>query len=361
VKSTFFKPKNRPEDLNDGIKTSTLKKEGIDEAIINKIVAAINSGFYPNIHSLLIYKNEKLVFENYFSGRDQIWGQDLGVISHNEPDLHDVRSISKSVVSACVGIAINKGLIKDVKQPISLFFEEYQYLFEGLKKDITIEHLLTMSAGFEWDESSSYDNSAENNKIQMNLSPDPIAFVLNRPMVVAPGKKWEYNGGATQLLAAIIQKVSGKKINEFANEFIFKPLGIQNYDWICLIGTTNPAAASGLRLRSRDMLKFAILYLKEGKWKGVQVIPKAWVIESLIPKIEYPEGSYGYKFWMWNNEVKKQIFPVIAAAGNGDQRIYLDHKNSLIVVCTAGNYNNSNVRNNSNQILKKIYSAFPFS
>ena len=360
MKLTFFKPKNRPDDLNDGIKTSTLKKEGIDEAIINKIVAAINSGFYPNIHSLLIYKNEKLVFENYFSGRDQIWGEDLGVIPHNEYDLHDLRSISKSVVSACIGIAIDKGLIKDVKQAIHLFFDAYQSYFEGLKREITIEHLLTMSAGFEWDESSSYDNTG-NSKIQMNLSPDPIAYVLSRPMIAAPGEVWEYNGGATQLLAAIIQNVSGLKINEFAAEYIFKPLGIINYHWICFFGTSDPAAASGLRLRSRDLLKFATLYLNEGKWKGTKVIPKNWIIESLIPRKEHKEGRYGYQFWMWNNEVKKQIFPVIAAAGNGDQRIYLDHKNDLIVVCTAGNYNNWSIRNNSNQILKKVYTAFPFN
>ena len=360
MKITFFKPKNRPDDLNDGIKTSLLKREGIDEAIINKIVAAINNGFYPNIHSLLIYKNEKLVFENYFSGRDQIWGEDLGTISHNEPDLHDVRSISKSVVSACIGIAIQNGLIKDVHQPIHQFFGDYQNYFEGLKRDISIEHLLTMSAGFEWDESSSYEN-IENSKIQMNLSPDPIAFVLSCPMIATPGKVFEYNGGATQLLAAIIEYVSGQKINEFANSYIFQPLGIQSYNWICFVGTNNPAAASGLRLRSRDLLKFATLYLNKGKWKGIQIIPKEWVIETLIPRMEHKEGRYGYQFWMWNNEVKKQIFPVIAAAGNGDQRIYLDSKNKLIVVCTAGNYNNWSIRNNSNQILKKIYTAFPFN
>ena len=332
----------------------------MNELIINKIAKGIKNDFYPNIHSLLIYKNDTLVFEDYYSGKDEVWGTDIGIIAHNENQLHDVRSISKSVVSACVGIAIDRGLIKNSDQYISDFFHDYLHFFDDLKKEIKIEHLLTMSAGLEWNETISYA-STENSKIQMNHSIDPIAFVLSRNMLAKPGMVWEYNGGATQLLAAIIEKVSGLRIYEFANEYIFKAIGIDSFQWTTLPATGYPAAASGLRLRSRDLLKFGALYLNEGEWKGEKVIPSQWAKDSLDTKIKRPDGAYGYQFWMWENEVDNKTIPVIAAGGNGDQRIFIDKKNRLIVVCTAGNYNVLNIKNNTNEILKKIYTSFPFN
>ena len=148
---------------------------------------------------------------------------------------------------------------------------------------------------------------------------------------------------------------SGKNIHEFANEFLFKPLGIVKSEWTISPATDSPAAASGLRLTSRDMLKFGILYHNEGKWESKQIIPKEWVTESLKSSISRPDGGgYGYQFWVFNVQVQGKTLTIPAAVGNGDQRIYSDKLNNLIVVTTAGNYNNWDIKNNASVILKRI-------
>jgi CubicO group peptidase (beta-lactamase class C family) len=152
----------RPDDLNDGIQTSRLEDVGMNKAVIHEIIDSINTGFYPNRHSLLIYKNDKLVLEKYFAGKDEkAWAGDIGIIGHDINTLHDLRSVSKSIVSSCIGIAIAKGKIKSVDQKVFSFFPEYKNLNIGAKKDITIEHLLTMSSGLEWNEDIPYDHPAK--------------------------------------------------------------------------------------------------------------------------------------------------------------------------------------------------------
>jgi CubicO group peptidase (beta-lactamase class C family) len=359
-KQTNNDKSERPSDLNDGIRTSTLEDVGMNEKVISEIIDSINTGFYPNRHSLLIYKNDKLVLEKYFKGRDEkAWAGDVGVIEHNVNTLHDLRSISKSIVSSCIGIAITKGEIKSVDQKVFDFFPEYEKFNIETKKDLTIEHLLTMSSGLEWNEDIPYDNP-QNSEMLMTASKDPLAYILSRPMTDLPGTTWKYNGGTTQLLAEIIKRVSGKSVAEFANENIFKKLGITEYEWVQFPGTDSPIAASGLRLRPRDILKFGILYQNNGQWKREQVASQLWVDKSFASKVSRPEnGGYGYQFWVFNDTLQGKAMTWPAAVGNGDQRIFFDKKNDLLVVMTAGNYNKWDIKNNSFSILKKIYESFP--
>lgn len=348
----------KPQTLDDGIKTASLSEVGMDPSVINQLSAQISSNYYPNIHSLLIYKDNKLVFEKYFPGKDQIWGDDLGVIEHHLNDLHDVRSISKSVVSACIGIAISQGKIKSADQKVFDFFKEFAVYDTGMKKELSIKHLLTMSSGLEWNEEVPYDNPV-NSEIQMDKSKNPIEFVLSRSITSVPGTEWNYNGGTTELLAVIIERATGKKLDEFAKEYLFNPLGIKNFEWTKFPGTKNPAAASGLRLRSRDLLKFGILYHNKGKWNGKQLIPEAWINQSFQTMISRPKsGGYGYFFWTQTDTIQKQPVYLAIAVGNGDQRIFFDEKNNLLVVTTAGNYNLWTITNNSYAILKSIYTSF---
>ena len=355
----------KPRNLNDGIKTATVSEVGMDTSVVNEITNQITSGYYPNIHSLLIYKDDKLVYENYFKGKDQYLGKDLGVIEHGINDLHGIRSISKSVVSACIGIAINQGKIKNIDQKVFDFFKEYAAYDTGMIKGLSIKHLLTMTSGLKWNEEVPYDNP-ENSEIKMNRSADPIDFILSSPMITLPGKEWRYNGGTTQLLSIIIERATGKKVDEFAKEYLFRPLGIATFEWIKMPGTDNPAAASGLRLRSRDLLKFGILYHNKGKWNGKQIIPRDWIKQSfhtiihrpVSPNRAKPNGGYGYQFWTFNDTIQTQPVYIVAAVGNGDQRIYFDEKNNLLVVITAGNYNIWTIQNNSYAILKRIYDSF---
>lgn len=334
---------------------------GLDSQIIKELLDSIKTGFYPNRHSVLIYKDDRLVVEEYFSGPDENWGTDIGIVQHEDTVLHDMRSVSKSVVSACIGLAISQGKIKNVDQPVFDFFEDYsQYNNEGREK-LTIKHLLTMTSGLQWNEDIPYDNP-ENSENQMINSGDGIGFVLSRSLVAKPGTVWRYNGGTTELLAEIIHRTSGKNIHEFAKEFLFEPLGITNSEWTISPSTNSPAAASGLRLRSRDMLKFGILYLYEGTWGEKQIVPKEWVNESLTSMIARPDGGgYGYQFWIFDYLIQGKKLTIPAAVGNGDQRIYVDKGNHLLIVTTAGNYNKWNIENNASAILKKIYTCFNFT
>ncbi len=350
--------KSEIQNQNTTILTASPEDVSLQSEILKELTDSIKSGFYPNRHSLLVFKDDRLVLEEYFSGKDQNWGTDLGIVNHSDTVLHDMRSVSKSVVSACIGIAISQGKIKNVDQPVFDFFEDYkEYHNEGREK-LTLKHLLTMTSGLKWNEEVPYDNP-ENSEIQMINSGDGIGFVLSRELVAEPGTVWKYNGGTTELLAEIIQRVSGKNIHEFAKEFLFQPIGINRSQWTISPSTNSPAAASGMRLTSRDMLKFGILYHKEGQWGKKQIVPKDWVRESLRSHISRPKGGgYGYQFWVLNVPVNGEELTIPAAVGNGDQRIYFDKTNNFLMVTTAGNYNIWDIKNNAGAILEKIYTSF---
>jgi len=343
---------------DEGITVASMAEVGIDSSIINKIDTAITNGTYPNIHSLLITRNNKLVYEKYWPGKDERWGDNFDLINHGKDSLHDIRSISKSVVSACVGIAIKQGKIKSVHQKVFDFFPEYAKLDTGIKSLLTIKHFLTMTSGLVWDESIPYSNP-ENSERRMDHTANHVEFVLSQPMEFAPGQVWKYNGGCTQLLAAIIEKKTGKKIEQFAKEYLFQPLGITNFKWEKNDGADMVAAASGLRMRSRDLLKFGLMYDKKGVWQGKEIIDPKWVEESFQPNLQQPwGGSYGYQFWIWQDTIKNKIVPFVYCDGKGDQKIIFDKANDLLIVATAGNYEKRDIKNSVYALLKEyLYPA----
>jgi CubicO group peptidase (beta-lactamase class C family) len=348
----FTQTGKRAVTTNDGLETGSLAAANIDSVRLLQMAGEIEKGNFPNIHSVLIARHNKLVFEKYWPGKDEVWGQDKGVIPHGPNDLHDIRSVSKSIVSACVGIAISQGKIKSVDQKVFAFFPEFSKYDTGWKSQLTIQHLLTMTSGLTWNEDVPYDNP-ENSEAQMIKSSNQIEFVLSRSMYAEPGKVWKYNGGTTQLLAAIIEKVSGKRVDQYAATYLFQPLGITNFEWVKYPGKELPAAASGLRLRPRDLLKFGLLYHNGGVWKGKQVVPAPWVEQSLKAQVPTPFGGYGYQFWLFDDKVNDTPVRVPVAVGNGDQRIFFDKKNDMVIVVNAGNYNIWNIRNNSTGLVKE--------
>jgi CubicO group peptidase (beta-lactamase class C family) len=344
---------NKPAELTDGISTATLKDEKLNADKINALVSEIEKNEYPNIHSLLISRHNKLVYEQYWRGEDEHWGNPMGAVPHEMDSLHDIRSISKSIVSACIGIAIQQGKIKSVDQKVLSFFPSYAAQDTGLKSALTIKHLLTMSSGLVWNEDVPYD-SPENSEIKMIFSPDPVGYVLTQPMEAPPGQVWKYNGGTTQLLAAILELTTGLPVDKFADKHLFKPLGITKFEWLKYPGTTMPAAASGLRLRSRDLLKFGLLYNNNGVWKGRQIVSAQWVKDSFQSHVKQGNsGFYGYQFWIWNDTVNNKPVRTVNCVGNGDQRIIFDKENDLVVVITAGNYNKWKIRKNSAAMMRE--------
>ena len=329
-----------------------------DAAKLDSMTAAINSQQYSNIHGVLISHKGNTVFEKYFKGEDEEWGDKKGVVEHGPADLHDLRSCSKSIVSACIGVAISKGMMKNVHQRVMDFFPEYKSLDTGLRSKLTLENLLTMSSGISWNEDVPYDNPL-NSEIRMTTSPDPIKYVLSQPFNARPGDLWSYNGGTTQLLAAVIKKVSGLEIDVFAVRYLFTPLGITKYEWKKFPGLDLPAAASGLRLTQRDMLKFGLLYLNNGMYDKKRILEEEWVKESMKTQISRGRGKgYGYQFWMMDGKNLGADYMLPACVGNGDQRIFIDQQKQLVVIITAGNYNKWDLPKGSFELLANyIYPA----
>jgi Beta-lactamase class C and other penicillin binding proteins len=339
--------------VQDGIPRASMSEAGIDSVLINKLATEIGHGEYPNIHSLLIARHNKLVYENYWPGNDENWRRSIESMVHDQNTLHDVRSISKSIVSACIGLAIQQKKIKSVDQKIFDFFPELASQDTGWRSLLTIKHLLSMTSGIAWNEDFPYTDPG-NSEIKMSKSRNPLEYVLTQPMESPPGKVWRYNGGNVQLLAEIIHRVSGKQIDKFAGEYLFQPLGINNYEWNNYPAYNIPAAASGLRLRSRDLLKFGLLYNQKGIWNGKQIIDAKWIDESFAWQVSIApnsHGGYGYLFWLHSDSLPATSVQLAAAMGNGDQKIFIDKPLDLVVVITAGNYNTSGIKKNAQAML----------
>lgn len=333
-------------DQSTDFSTADLMNVGMDTSRIIRLTELILADSIPNTHSLLIYKDSKLVYENYFAGKDQKYGKGLGYIEHSAYQLHDCRSISKSVVSACLGIALQNGMITSIDEPLEKYFPELRDCNDSVKKQMTIRHLLTMTSGLSWQEVGTY-GSPFNPEIQMNLRFNPIKYILKKPVKSVPGTAWNYNGGNTQLLAEIIARQSGLTIDRFAEKYLFAPLDIKHYEWVPLALDERPEAASGLRLSSRDMLKFGVLYMNKGKWNGEQILDSTWVEMSLkdhvrrtdLSKFNIKGGGYGYQFWTYSDTLGTKPIRIIEAKGNGGQSILFCSSLNLMIVTTAGNYN----------------------
>ncbi len=330
----------QPQTMKDGWATGHIKDSGVSLQPMKQLVEDLDK--YPlNVHSVLVIKNDKLIFEEYFKGMDQRRGKSLGEVEFGPETLHDQRSVTKSFTSALMGIAIEKDLIK-LDDKIFKFFPKDKDLNKGQKKDITIEHLLTMSSGLEWDEETYPYSDDRNSETAMDYSESSTRYVLEQKVVTKPGEKFEYCGGCTMLLAGAIQHVTGKKMDKWAEQVLFAPLGIDQYEWL-QHDDGHPTAASGLRLTPRSMAKFGYLYANNGKWHGKQVLSKTWVDASTQFHAEVApdaERQYGYQWWLEDAQDGDISFKVHVARGNGGQRIYVVPALKLIAVLTAGNYNN---------------------
>lgn len=343
---------------------SFIPKKEIDSTIIHAMEAAIENQTYPNIHSVLISLNNKIIYEKYWAGNDVKDGINLGVIAHGQDSTHALKSMTKSVVSACIGIALQQGKIKSINQNIFDFFPEFKLQDTGLKANITIKDLLTMTAGLQWNEENY--NRPENSANQFDLAPDPVAYIMQQPMSDIPGKAFNYNGGASQLLAGIVEKSSGEPIDVFATKYLFAPLGISNFKWNSTDGSDVKEGDGGLYMTPDDMMKFGLLYMNDGKYESKQIISASWVKESTAPFILADDGSdsrynkseYGFQWWIFKDTIAHKPILLTACVGNGDQRIFVDKADKMVVVFTGGNYNMPDRYLNPYTMLKKfIYPA----
>ena len=329
-----------PAAIGDGWQVATQEFAGLDPGRLCELQVKLAATPEYNIHGVVVVRGGRLVFESYLTGPDQRWGRDLGSTPHGPDVKHDVRSVSKSVTSLLVGIALDRKLIASVDEPAFGYFPEHAALRSPEKDRILLRQLLAMSSGIAWDESRPYSDP-KNSEIQMIRAPDPYRYVLEQPLASAPDKVWNYSGGSTQLLAGIVQKAAGVPFEDFAREALLEPLGITAFEWVRM-PNGETAAASGLRLRPRDMAKLGQLMLDDGKWDGRQIVSAEWVRELALPRLS---SSYGYQWWTGLSVVGEQVIERVEAKGLGGQRIFIVPTADLVVVVTAGLYVNRGIDN----------------
>jgi CubicO group peptidase (beta-lactamase class C family) len=259
---------------------------------------------------------------------------------------HDLRSVSKSVVSALVGIALSEGAIGSVDRPVLDWFPEFGELDTPERRRITLAHVLGMTAGLEWNEDMPYTDP-RHDEIRMTRDLRPLHYVLSRPVVAAPGERFNYNGGLTQVLAAVVQRATGVPLSEYARRKLFAPLGISEVEWLGNLDGL-PAAASGLRLRARDLAKIGSLYLHHGRWNGLAVLSAEWVERSTRRQFAFASrpgaarrSDAGYAWQWWYSCLHTPAGPIEAriAVGNGMQRVIVLPGLDLVVTMFAGRYN----------------------
>ncbi|MFC2125001.1 serine hydrolase domain-containing protein [Bacteroidota bacterium] len=340
-----------PDSINDGFVAGSLEEVNIDAGMIAKAVGRIHQGKYKEVHSMLIYKDNRLVFEEYFQGHVYKWDAPYHhgeLVTWNRDMVHNTMSATKSIVSACIGIAIDHGFIESVHQSIFDYLPDHQHLSNGGKEKITIEHLLTMTSGLEWREWSAPYSSTANPCIGIWFQEeDPISYILEMPLVDAPGSNFNYSTGHMNLLGEIIRNASGMTIDEFSSTYLFGPLGIDTADWY-LKFENGIYDANNLRITPRAMTKFGATFLNNGVWNGNRIVSKQWVEKSAVPYsgnqgINVPgeaSGRLGYSYTWWTREYafKGNKIDMYTASGFGGQYIMILPELNTVVVFTCGNY-----------------------
>ena len=305
---------------------------------------ARQAGILPNLHGVVATRGGRIVFERYLPGTDAGRGP-LGIIRFGPETLHDMRSVSKSIVGLLYGIALAAGRVPVPDASLLLQFPEYsEPSGDSARHSLTIRHALTMTLGTDWNELTLPYTDPRNGETAMNNAADRYRYVLERPVIEPPGKHWIYNGGATALLARLIGKGTGRLLHDFAREVLFEPLQIENTEWRRGLDG-EPIAASGLRMTPRDLARIGTMILDGGQWNGRQIVPAEWLAESLAPSVSIPDGQqYGYQWYLGTVPMNDGAGGVrgeqtIHAVGNGGQRLFLLPRLELVVAVTAGNYN----------------------
>ena len=325
-----------PEDLKDGWEIANIEDSNIHQAPILHLIEAINSGDLPNTHSVLIAKANKLVFEAYFDG-------------HHAHIPHDMRSASKSIASAVIGIVIEDQLLKDIHQKLYDYLpEQFQYTKDSLKSTIKIKDLLTMSSGLDVNGAASEGNYQN--------SDHWLKTVLEAPMKEKPGNRMLYGSANPFLLGICLEEQLTSPMELYMDQTLLSPLGITNYIMQTDETLSKPYFGGGMHLTSRDMLKFGQLYLNQGRWNGKQILSENWVNQSFqkYGRLEdtKDKNEYGYQWRHKTYKVGKQAIESVEARGNGGQYIFVIPSLESVVVITSGNFRNGALLQQPEKILE---------
>ncbi len=287
TKKYVYKRSLRPK-LNDGINIGGIGAAGLDKDRIREMVDKVVDGTYPDVHSILIARNGKLIVEEYF-------------YQYDRNTQHQLRAATGSVISALMGIALGKGFISGIDDSVETHFPGFSAGANG-DQPVTVRELLSSATGHScgYSEDSCFSNAV--------------------------------------MVGRFIEKLSKQQLVAFARDNLFGPLGIRQYEWKFEPEKQEAAMESQLFLKPRDMLKFGMMYLDNGQWDGRPVIPPGWVRESLAKQTGAGEEDYGYMWWLDEMEAGGKQFMSCSARGSGGQRIYLFPDHELVVVITGGSF-----------------------
>ena len=339
-----------PEKINDGIDVGSFDEANIDPALIVKAVDSIYQGRYKEIHSMLIFKDDKLVFEEYFHGHKFKYegtNHHGELVNWDRTMLRNIMSVTKSITSACIGIAIDYGFVESVHQSVFDYLPEHGHLKIEGKNKITIEHLLTMTSGMQGNEWLVPYSNLKNDIIMTYQAEDPINYVLNKPLIDQPGENFQYYGGANLVLGEIIKNATKMNLDEFSGKYLFEPLGIASYHW-SLVRNGVVDGAGGLKMTPRHMGKIGLTFLNNGVWNGKKIISERWIEKSAA---SFPGNSwlnswddhwglkgYSYSWWTHQFVYSGKRINMFYAAGWGGQYIMVIPELNTVVVFTGGNY-----------------------
>jgi CubicO group peptidase (beta-lactamase class C family) len=326
------------------------EEAGFAPDLADRIDAVLRDESSAKVHSIVVIHDGRLVYERYLSGDDEKLGWTVKGRTFDASMKHDVRSITKSVVSLLYGIALAEGSVPPLDAALVDSFPEYpEAAADPAKRKMTVGDALSMSLGLEWNEDAPGD---ENSETQMEDAPDLVRFVLERPVAAEPGAVWVYNGGATSLLARIVARGTGMPIEDFARARLFGPLGIEDVEWVSdYYGV--PWANSGLRLRPRDLAKIGQLVLDGGRWDGAQVVPEDWIAASTRPSMQAGDTGCGYGYHWWLCRTASGI-DVVEGAGRGGQEVLILPSEKLVFVATGGDYRNPDAWKAPWRILEEV-------
>ena len=325
---------NRPVQLNDGLATGTLDDAGMNKQIIQNMMDNILDGDLKEIHSVLVYRNDVLVLEEYFFGNnDTIQFENNVIVDRTPPDIqwtrkgkHYIASVNKSLTSTVVGIALDKyGLTPDTK--ISQYLPQYSsYFSDPDKADISFADCLTMTAGLQWDEWGSNDLAL------MWKTDDIVDFLLKRNSL-GVGAEWRYCSALPNTLLKAVDNMVDGSARDWAMDNLYGKLGITDLIWQSQ-PDGYPEGAARMYIRPRDMLKIGVTYLNDGVWNGTQVIPRAWVDACFDVKEATEFGDYSYFFWLRHLDGVDYL----SADGDGGNYINIIPSLDMVIVVTQGNY-----------------------
>jgi CubicO group peptidase (beta-lactamase class C family) len=328
---------------------STPEAEGIDPDSVRALVADIEAGRYGLVDAFLLIRHGKVVANHRFAHNYDSIATQYDTTNHQynydhpswhpylrDTKLHTLQSVTKSVTSAALGIAIDEGRVGGADTKVMPFFAAYApYTTDARKEATTLGDLLTMRSGLAWTTEGGYVTGTHSTD-QLESSADWIRFVLSQPMDTTPGSRFEYNDGASVLLGKILREATGQRVDEWARERLFAPIGITEFHWKQTPdGETD--TEGGLYLSTEDLARIGYLFLRGGEWNGRQVVSREWVqasvtpvVADVVPDNDRPDQGYGYQWWI--PDPRGENARIFAANGYGGQFLVVSPAHDVVAV-----------------------------